>query len=117
MSELETFDAIEVDGRVVGLDNDGHLLEPGLWTREVAMALARRDGMILDADHWWMIDFVRIHHDEYGSPPLMRMIVKALRAARENPEVSSRDVYRLFPENPVRQACRYGGLARPDWCI
>ncbi|MEE4330699.1 MAG: TusE/DsrC/DsvC family sulfur relay protein [Wenzhouxiangella sp.] len=117
MDEIEACGVLDGDGASVALDEDGHLRDPERWTRDVARALAQRDGVVLGDDHWWMIDFVRAHHDRYGSPPLMRMVVKALRAAREDPGISSRDVYRLFPEHPVRQACRYGGLAKPDWCI
>jgi len=117
MSRLETHDSLQVDGKQYMLDPDGHLQDPERWSRRVAVALAERDGLELEGGHWWMIEFVRDHHDRYGSPPLMRMVVKALRVRRRDPEVSSRDIYRLFSEHPVRQACRYGGLPKPDWCI
>ena len=30
---------------------------------------------------------------------------------------SSRYLYRLFPDGPARQACRYAGLPKPVSCI
>lgn len=110
MSELQA------DGTVVALDGDGHLLDPDQWTPGVAEALAERDGIQLTDDHWWLIEFVRDYHHQYGTPPLMRVVVDALRR-RNDGHGSSRDLYRLFPDSPVRQACKYGGLPKPEWCI
>ena len=99
------------------LDDDGHLADAGGWDESVAEALARADGLELDADRWWLIRFVRRHHAEYGMPPLMRMAVIALRRERDDPDLGSRELYRIFPEGPIRLACKYGGLPAPESCI
>lgn len=111
MSESE----LVVDGESIPLDSEGFMIHPGQWRRQVAEALAARDGIVLEADHWWLVEFVRDYHHQYGNPPLMRVVVAALR--EYHGEGSSRDLYRLFPEGPVRLACKYGGLPKPDWCI
>jgi len=98
------------------LDEYGHLKDPTLWSREVALALAETDGLQLESDHWWLIDFVRSYHLRYGNPPLMRTLVAAWRD-EAGQDAGSRDLYRLFPDGPVRLACKYGGLPKPDWCI
>lgn len=110
MSELQ------VDGKSIALDEDGHLLDSRQWTPKVAEVLAGRDGIELGDDHWWLIEFVRDYHHKYGTPPLMRVVVDQLRR-RNDGRGSSRDLYRLFPDSPVRQACKYGGLPKPEWCI
>ncbi|MEE4638453.1 MAG: TusE/DsrC/DsvC family sulfur relay protein [Wenzhouxiangella sp.] len=97
-------------------DDDGHLVDLKAWTPTLAQRLADEDGFELEQDHWWVIDFVRQYHQQYGNPPLMRTLVAALRAER-GAEFGSRELYRLFPEGPVRLACKYGGLPKPDWCI
>lgn len=109
--------SLSVDGEVVALDEHGHLRDPVCWRPAVARALAAQDGQTLTAGHWWLIEFVRDYHHHYNNPPLMRVVVSALREKRGDPAVSSRDLYQLFPDHPIRQACRYGGLPRPDWCI
>lgn len=105
-----------VAGQPVGLDAEGFLLDREQWSVEVAEALAERDGVQLGEDHWWLIEFVRDHHARYGNPPLMRVLVAELRK-RYPDSRGSRDLYRLFPDGPVRLACKYGGLPKPDWCI
>lgn len=109
--------SIEVKGCAILLDEEGHLVDPDQWSPDVARVLAERDGIELSAEHWWLIEFVRTYHNTYDTPPLMRVVVAAMREERSEPSISSRDLYRLFSDNPVRQACRYGGLKKPDWCI
>jgi TusE/DsrC/DsvC family sulfur relay protein len=106
-----------IEDRHISLDADGYLSNSEQWSPAVAEALADLDGIQLEPGHWWLIEFVRSHHHQYGTAPLMRVVVAALRAANADPTLGSRDVYRLFADNPVRQACKYAGLKKPDWCI
>jgi len=106
---------LRVGERAIELTSDGFLCNPDDWSQEVATTLAARNGISLGEDHWWLIEFVRQHYHAYGNPPLMRVTVAAWRERRDGG--SSRDLYQLFPEGPVRQACLYGGLPKPDWCI
>ncbi|MFU8830659.1 MAG: TusE/DsrC/DsvC family sulfur relay protein [Wenzhouxiangella sp.] len=106
-----------VDDRQIELDADGHLARPEQWSPDVGRALADRDGIELGSDHWWLIEFVRRYHHNYGTPPLMRVVVAEMRRKHDDSSLGSREIYRLFSENPVRQACKYGGLSKPAWCI
>ena len=103
-------------GSPIELDQHGHLLDEGVWTPAVGRWLARRDGLELSAEQWWLIDYVREYHLRHGNPPLMRSIVQALKSVRPD-DAGSRYLYRLFPDGPVRLACKYGGLPPPDWCL
>jgi tRNA 2-thiouridine synthesizing protein E len=105
-----------VAGTPIALDDEGFLLDARQWSPEVAAALADRDGVGLGEEHWWLIEFVRDHQARYGNPPLMRVAVAEYRK-RHPEERGSRGLYRLFPDGPIRLACKYGGLAKPDWCI
>ncbi|MFU8876884.1 MAG: TusE/DsrC/DsvC family sulfur relay protein [Wenzhouxiangellaceae bacterium] len=99
------------------LDSDGHLADAADWTRDWAEQTARRDGVELTDLHWWLIGFVRDHYLAYGMPPLMRVAIKAMREAGVAEAASSRTLYRLFPDRPIRQACRYAGVPAPESCI
>jgi len=108
---------LEVGDKLTVLGPDGHLVDAGDWSVAVAEEMAARDGVELDDLRWWMILFVRQHYLEYGTPPLFRVVIQAMRreGVVENP--SSRVLYRLFPDGPIREACRFGGLPRPESCI
>ena len=49
--------------------------------------------------------------------PPMRVLVKAVAVRLGSEKGESRYLYRLFPEGPAKQACRYAGLPRPVSCI
>ncbi|TVS11647.1 MAG: TusE/DsrC/DsvC family sulfur relay protein [Wenzhouxiangella sp.] len=100
----------------VELDADGHLACGARWSPQIARQLAAADGIELKEGHWWLIDFVRGYHQRYGNPPLMRTLVAASRQF-DAENGGSRWLYRLFPGGPVRLACKYGGLPKPDWCL
>jgi len=104
-------------GREFVLGSDGHLLDPDDWSEAIAEELARLDGLELCDLRWWLIRFVRAHYDEYGMPPLMRTAVMAMRRDAGLEDASSQTLYRLFPDGPIREACRFGGLPRPESCI
>ena len=108
---------LTVGDKLSELGPDGHLVDANEWSVAVAEEMAARDGVELDDLRWWLIRFVRQHYIEYGTPPLFRVVIQAMRCEGvvENP--SSRVLYRLFPQGPIREACRFGGLPRPESCI
>lgn len=108
---------LTVGNRTIALDADGHLVDSQAWSEDVAAVLARDREVELSPLHWWLIGFVRSHHLRYDMPPLMRITIQAMREQTGETDASSRTLYRLFPDGPIREACRYAGLPRPDSCI
>lgn len=99
------------------LDARGYLLDGTQWSPAVARALAARDGIDLDSEHWDIIHFLRDYHQRFAIAPPMRLLVKELGRQFGPDKASSRYLYRLFPDGPARQACRYAGLPKPVSCI
>ena len=106
-----------VDSSSIELDEDGHLRNADLWSEAIANSLAEQDGIRLNEDHWWLIRFVQQHYERYGMPPLMRVVIRQWRQQPGRADVSSRTLYRLLPDGPIRLACRYAGLPKPESCI
>jgi tRNA 2-thiouridine synthesizing protein E len=104
-------------GGLPELDEHGHLRRASEWSREVARAMAWADGIELSQAHWQVIEVLRDYYTEYEIAPPMRALVKILRARLNDSEWGSRELYRLFPEGPARQGCRYAGLPKPVSCI
>lgn len=104
-------------GREIATDARGYLLDRADWSPELARAMAAADGIELGPAHWEVIDFLRDYHDQYGMTPPMRLLVKVLALRLGAAKAESRHLYRLFPDGPARQACRYAGLPRPASCI
>lgn len=98
------------------LDKHGHLALRADWSTEWAIALAKSEGIDFSDDHWQVIEAVQNLFDETGDTPPMRLLIKVLKQ-RLAPTIDSRFLYRLFPDNPVRQASKYAGLPKPNHCM
>jgi tRNA 2-thiouridine synthesizing protein E len=106
-----------VSSTTAALDEHGHLRDFAAWTPALAEAMARADGLELTAAHWQVIDCLRNYYVEFEIAPPMRALVKILREQLQDPDLASRALYRLFPEGPAKQGCRYAGLPKPVSCI
>lgn len=105
------------DGRSIAVDARGYLCDPGDWTPLVAECMARRDGTELTEDHWAVLEIFRDHFARFGVEPPMRVLVRRARERLGESKGTSRYLYRLFPDGPATQACRYAGLPRPASCV
>ncbi len=101
----------------VELDEGGFMINRQQWSPEVATALALRNDLRLSAAHWEIIHFVRQYHDTYSIEPPMRALVKAVKECFGEDLGNSRYLYKLFPDGPAKEACRYAGLPKPVSCI
>lgn len=104
-------------GRSLALDEQGYLEDWTAWSDEVATAFAQRDGIELGEEHRVVIALLREFYRDYEIAPPMRGLLKMLRQRLGDDSMDSRRLYRLFPEGPAKQACRYAGLPRPVSCI
>jgi TusE/DsrC/DsvC family sulfur relay protein len=99
------------------LDEKGYLLDWRDWTPAVARAMAATDGVELTDEHWLVLRLLRDYYEQYEIEPPMRALVRAVRERLGADQGSSRFLYRLFPDGPGTQGCRYAGLPRPVSCI
>ena len=102
---------IALAGKEFEVDEDGFLLEPALWTEEVARALAVTVGIEnLSEDHWKVIRLLREYHRKFNVAPPIAMICKQTG-------FQFKYIYQLFPDIPTKCACRLAGLPKPTGCI
>jgi tRNA 2-thiouridine synthesizing protein E len=99
------------------LDEHGFLRDWNDWTAELARAMAQADGIELTEDHWRVIEILRDYYAEFEIAPPMRALVQILQGRVAESGATSRALYRLFPEGPAKQGCRYAGLPKPVSCI
>ena len=108
---------IELDGRVLETDEEGYLQNLDDWSERIAIAMAERDGIELTEPHWEVINFLREYYDEYEIAPAIRILIRAMAKKMGREKGNSRYLYKLFPEGPAKQACRYAGLPKPTGCV
>ena len=110
-------EAIEFGDRAIETDERGYLRRWQDWDEALAHELARRDGLELSPAHLEVLHFLRAYYAEFRLAPPVRLLVKEIAARLGADKGNSRYLYRLFPEGPAKQACRYAGLPRPLSCI
>jgi len=98
-------------GVTVDLNDEGFLVDANAWTEELAVELARREGIdTLSDDHWKVIRFMRSEFFDKGTGPTVRVLGKTSG-------VSIKELYQLFPKGPAKVAARIAGIPKPRGCI
>jgi len=95
-------------------DEEGYLVNPGDWSREIADQVAREEKLALSDEHWIAIAFVRQYHAEHGITPDVRHVVKHMAAhAGCEKRAAKKRLFELFPYGYVQQTCKIAGMMRP----
>ncbi|MEN9643808.1 MAG: hypothetical protein RL238_477 [Actinomycetota bacterium] len=98
-------------GVAVELNDEGFFVDPNQWTRDIAVELAKADGIdTLTDQHWTVLEFMRKEYFEKGTGPTVRVLGKTSG-------VSVKDLYLLFPKGPGKMAARIAGIPKPKGCI
>jgi tRNA 2-thiouridine synthesizing protein E len=82
------------------------------WKRSKSEELAAKEDIVLNDDHWAVINFLREHYLTYGLPRNARDLAKDLNQHFFN-QGGSKFLYRLFPGGPITQGSRFAKLPAP----
>lgn len=95
-------------------DSEGYLIDPSQWDESVARLLAADEGIVLHADHWPIILFMREYWSQHRVAPDVRHVVDFLvREQGFEKKKAKQRLFKLFPYGYVKQACRIAGMQRP----
>jgi len=102
---------IELLNKQLEVDEDGNLTHLADWDKEIAMELAKQEGIEELTDrHWIVIDFMRSVYEEKGDAPSIRKLTK-------ESGVDTKELYKLFPKGPAKKSAKIAGLPKPKGCI
>jgi len=100
------------------LGADGFLRHAEDWNESIALWLASEEGIELGDAHWAILQFLRDHYRKFRHVPAnLRLFVTAVKNGLGAEQGTSRHLYQLFPNGPLRQACRIAGLPKPPHCL
>jgi len=100
-----------VGDKTLTLDEDGFIQEPELWDKDVAVELAKTEGVDdLTEEHWKVVDYLREYYLEFGVAPMIRKLCKSTGFKLNK-------IYELFPSGPAKGACKVAGLPKPTGCV
>ena len=99
------------------LDENGHLTNHHSWNQAIGQQIASADNFELNEKHWQIIELMREIYEKTGTSPPMRLFIKSIKLNIGDEIANSRYLYQLFPDGPVRLACKYAGLPKPKHCM
>ncbi|GKY89117.1 TusE/DsrC/DsvC family sulfur relay protein [Sinisalibacter aestuarii] len=103
-----------IAGHSILRDEAGYLVDPEMWTEDIARQFADEEGVALNDEHWAVIRFMRDYLDEHGIAADARFAFRFL-ASRHKTDVSGGRArfFALFPYGYVKQACKIAGMRQP----
>lgn len=100
-----------IAGKAVEVNEEGFLVNPADWTKEIAAELAKEEGIAeLTEAHWKVIDFSRQSAGSTGASP-------TLRAITSGSGVNTKELFTLFPKGPAKKVAKIAGLGKPEGCV
>ena len=96
-------------GIKVELDNEGYFIHSSQWTKEIAIEVAKEEGVELTETHFAVLKFIR---DKVASGEAL-----TLRTIGKSGVTDIKGFYQLFPGAPLKLACKFAGIAKPTSCI
>jgi dissimilatory sulfite reductase related protein len=95
----------------LAFDAEGFMTDKSQWTREIAAAIARQEGIDpLTEAHWKIIDFCRQTGESTGKAPTLRNIT-------DGAGITTKELFALFPKGPAKKVAKIAGLGKPEGCV
>ena len=102
---------VNLGGKEVDIDEEGFIQEPDLWDENVAIDLAKTEGVEeMGEDHWKLVNYIRDYYAKFGIAPMVRKLCKECG-------FKLKYIYEMFPSGPAKGACKVAGLPKPTGCV
>jgi tRNA 2-thiouridine synthesizing protein E len=96
-------------GITVDVNDEGYLNDPSQWTKEVAVEIAKEEGIELTDKHFEVLNFLR---DEHGKGSQL-----TIRKVGKSGITDIKGLYTLFPGGPLKKSSRIAGIPKPSSCV
>ncbi|MEI7994863.1 MAG: TusE/DsrC/DsvC family sulfur relay protein [Methylococcaceae bacterium] len=97
--------------------DQGFLVNSFDWNKDVAIRMAELNNISLNEAHWEIIVFIRHYYQQYKHLPNARVFTKAIAKTLGGEKGNSRYLHNLFPDGPLKYACKLAGLPKPPTCL
>lgn len=98
-----------INGIQIKVNDEGYILVSSDWTKEIAIEIAKEEGINLTDKHFEIIDFIRNKVDNGDS--------LTIRGIGKSGIVDIKTFYQLFPGAPLKKATKIAGVPKPESCV
>jgi tRNA 2-thiouridine synthesizing protein E len=96
-------------GQSVEVNEEGYMVDPSQWTKEIAAEIAKEEGIELTDKHYEVLEFLR-NANEKGETLTIRRVGKS-------GIVDIKGLYQLFPGGPLKFSSKFAGISKPASCV
>ena len=96
-------------GVTVDVNEEGYFTNPSQWTKEIAVEIAKEEGIVLTEQHYAIMEFLRKRFN--GSEAL------SIRSINHSGVIDVKTFYQLFPRAPLKKATKIAGIPKPASCV
>ena len=100
----KTYAGISVD-----VNEEGYLTNSSQWTKEVAVEIAKEEGIALTEQHFAIMEFLRNKH--------IKGEALSIRSINHSGVIDVKTFYQLFPGAPLKKATKIAGIPKPASCV
>ncbi|MFZ4520203.1 MAG: TusE/DsrC/DsvC family sulfur relay protein [Bacteroidales bacterium] len=98
-----------IAGVAVDVNEEGYFTNPAQWTRELALEVAKEEGVVLTDKHYAVLDFLR---ERFAKGEAL-----TIRSVGNSGIIDIKGFYGLFPGAPMKKAAKVAGIPKPSSCV
>ncbi len=96
-------------GFCIRCNDQGYLTDLAQWNKEVAVEIAKEEGIDMTNKHWEVIDYLQ--------DQCRKEVAITIRKVGKSGIVNIKEFYQLFPKGPLKTASKIAGIPKPVSCI
>jgi tRNA 2-thiouridine synthesizing protein E len=96
-------------GQSVEVNDEGYLVDPSQWSKEIAAEIAKEEGIELTDLHYQVLDFLRTANEKGETLTIRRVGKSGI--------TDIKGLYKLFPGGPLKHSSRIAGIPKPASCV
>jgi len=98
-----------IAGITVNINKEGYLTDPSEWTKEIAIEIAKEEGIELTDKHFEVLEYLRTEYEKESQ--------LTIRKVGKSGIVDIKGLYDLFPGGPLKKSSRIAGISKPSSCV
>ena len=96
-------------GVSVDVNEEGYFTDPSQWNKEMAVEIAKEEGIVLTDQHFAIIEFLR--------NKVLKGEALSIRSINHSGVIDVKTFYQLFPGAPLKKATKIAGVPKPASCV
>ena len=98
-----------IAGFKLNLTEDGYLSDVSQWNRDIAIELAKEEGIELTDKHWEVLSWIQ--------EQVKNDAALSVRGVKKSGVIDIKEFYALFPGGPLKVSTKIAGVPKPKSCI